>query len=85
MLSTDQMVPKGSGRLTQHPGCLAVDLAQVVDTWYPDAAKKDKGVLLVVTAGKEGAVTGGEGFVQVRKCCCWVQVRHVLLTGARCG
>jgi len=57
MPSTDQMLPKGSGRLTQHPGCLAVDLAQVVDTWYPDAAKKDKGVLLVVTAGKEGAVT----------------------------
>eukprot|EP00775_Hariotina_reticulata_P011379 gene11379-11528_t len=37
---------------------------KVVDTWYPDAAKKDKGVLLVVTAGKEGAVTGGDGFVQ---------------------
>jgi hypothetical protein len=38
---------------------------QVVDNWYPGAAKKDKGVLLMVTAGKEGAVTGGEGFMAV--------------------
>eukprot|EP00882_Tetradesmus_deserticola_P001501 GHRQ01001621.1.p1 GENE.GHRQ01001621.1~~GHRQ01001621.1.p1 ORF type:complete len:266 (+),score=96.33 GHRQ01001621.1:215-1012(+) len=36
---------------------------KVVDNWYPGDAKKDKGVLLMVTAGKEGAVTGGEGFV----------------------
>lgn len=40
--------------------------AQVVDNWYPGDAKKDKGVLLMVTAGKEGAVSGGEGFVKVR-------------------
>jgi hypothetical protein len=38
----------------------------VVDNWYPGDAKKDKGVLLMVTAGKEGAVTGGEGFIAVR-------------------
>jgi hypothetical protein len=40
---------------------------QVVDNWYPGDAKKDKGVLLMVTAGKEGAVTGGEGFMAVSK------------------
>jgi hypothetical protein len=39
---------------------------QVVDNWYPGDAKKDKGVLLMVTASKEGAVTGGEGFMAVR-------------------
>lgn len=37
---------------------------KVIDNWYPADAKKDKGVLLVVTAGKEGAVTGGEGFMK---------------------
>lgn len=39
----------------------------MVDNWYPGDAKKDKGVLLVVTAGKEGAVIGGEGFNAVRQ------------------
>ncbi len=36
----------------------------MVENWYPGAAKKDKGVLLVVTSGKEGAISGGEAFVQ---------------------
>lgn len=44
------------------PSC---GVLQVIDNWYPGDAKKDKGVLLVVTAGKEGAVTGGDGFMQV--------------------
>ncbi len=37
---------------------------QVLETWYPSAEAGDKkGVLLVVTAGKEGAVTGGKAFL----------------------
>ncbi|KAG2448348.1 hypothetical protein HYH02_006930 [Chlamydomonas schloesseri] len=36
---------------------------KVLENWYPTAeAGKDKGLLLVVTASKEGAVTGGAGF-----------------------
>jgi len=46
-------------------GLLTMNVPQVIDNWYPGDAKKDKGVLLVVTAGKEGAVTGGDSFVQV--------------------
>lgn len=35
----------------------------MLENWYPTAeAGKDKGLLLVVTASKEGAVTGGAGF-----------------------
>lgn len=43
-------------------------LAQVVDNWYPGAAKDSKGVLLVVTAGKEGAISGGDKFLGVSSC-----------------
>jgi hypothetical protein len=33
--------------------------SQVVENWYPTAEEGDKkGVLLVVTAGKEGALSG---------------------------
>ncbi|KAG2442578.1 hypothetical protein HXX76_002663 [Chlamydomonas incerta] len=36
---------------------------KVLENWYPTAeAGKDKGLLLIVTASKEGAVTGGAGF-----------------------
>lgn len=38
---------------------------QVVENWYPGAAKDSKGVLLVVTAGKEGAISGGDKFLGV--------------------
>lgn len=41
---------------------------QVVENWYPGAAKDKKGVLLVVTAGKEGALSGGDSFMQVWGC-----------------
>ena len=38
---------------------------KVVEAWYPTKEAGDKkGVLLVVTAGKEGAVTGGPSFVK---------------------
>jgi len=36
---------------------------KVVENWYPGAAKDNKGVLLVVTAGKEGAISGGDKFL----------------------
>jgi hypothetical protein len=37
----------------------------VLDNWYKSDLDK-KGVVLMVTTGKEGAVTGGKGFVEVR-------------------
>lgn len=37
----------------------------MVENWYPTAEEGDKkGVLLVVTAGKEGALSGGKAFMQ---------------------
>ena len=37
---------------------------KVLETWYPTAEEGDRqGVLLVVTSGKEGAVSGGKSFV----------------------
>ena len=38
---------------------------QVVENWYPGNAKDSKGVVLVVTAGKEGAISGGDKFLGV--------------------
>lgn len=41
-------------------------MAQVLEGWYPSAEEGDKrGVVLVVTAAKEGAVTGGKSFLDV--------------------
>ena len=47
------------------PTVLRVHCVQVVDNWYPGADKASKGVLLVVTAGKEGAISGGDKFLSV--------------------
>lgn len=34
---------------------------QVLENWWPTAEKGDKkGILLVVTSGKEGAISGGK-------------------------
>ena len=39
---------------------------QVLENWYPTPEEGDKrGVVLVVTAGKEGAITGGKSFMTV--------------------
>lgn len=39
----------------------------MLENWYPTAEEGDKkGVMVVVTAGKEGAVSGGKSFMQVR-------------------
>ena len=39
---------------------------QVLEGWYKNASATDKkGLVLVVTAGKEGAVTGGKAFMGV--------------------
>jgi hypothetical protein len=39
---------------------------QVLENWYPTPEEgKDKGVLLVVTSGKEGAISGGKNFMTV--------------------
>lgn len=39
---------------------------KVMESWYPNATDADKkGLLLLVTAGKEGAVSGGQGFLKV--------------------
>lgn len=37
--------------------------AQLLDNWYKDGADK-KGIITVVTAGKEGAVVGGSSFLE---------------------
>lgn len=38
---------------------------KVESSWYPDAKKaSNTGLLLVVTSGKEGALTGGDKFLQ---------------------
>ena len=34
--------------------------------WYPDSSEADKkGIMIIVTTGKDGAITGGPGFMQV--------------------
>ena len=39
---------------------------KVIEKWYPTKEQGDKkGILLVVTTGKDGAVTGGGGFLRV--------------------
>ena len=39
---------------------------KLVSKWYPDKTDADKkGVMIVVTTGKDGAITGGPGFTQV--------------------
>lgn len=45
--------------------CFKSTGTQVVDNWYPGTAKDSKGVVLVVTAGKEGAISGGDKFLGV--------------------
>lgn len=41
-------------------------ILQVLEGWYKNAEAADKkGLVLFVTAGKEGAVTGGKGFIKV--------------------
>ncbi len=45
----------------------------MLENWYPTREEGDKkGVLLVVSSGKEGAVTGGPSFMQVGY---WVTVQ----------
>lgn len=40
---------------------------KVLNKWYPDKSEGEKkGLLLVVTTGKEGAVVGGDAFQKVR-------------------
>ncbi|EFN54260.1 hypothetical protein CHLNCDRAFT_58309 [Chlorella variabilis] len=36
---------------------------KLVSKWYPGAAKDKAGVLIVVSAGKDGALTGGDAFM----------------------
>ena len=39
---------------------------KVLEGWYKTAENADKkGLILVVTSGKEGAITGGKGFMKV--------------------
>jgi hypothetical protein len=42
--------------------------SQIMENWYPNKADADKkGIILVVTAGKEGAIAGGQGFMSVSR------------------
>ncbi len=47
---------------------------QVLDSWYKNDIDK-KGLVLMVTSGKEGAVTGGKAFVSVSGCQAGLLVR----------
>ena len=39
---------------------------KIIAKWYPEKTDADKkGIMIVVTTGKDGAITGGPGFVQV--------------------
>ena len=39
---------------------------KVLEKWYPNKAEADKkGILIVVTTGKDGALTGGPSFTKV--------------------
>ena len=39
---------------------------KILAKWYPDKSEADKkGVLIIVTTGKDGAITGGPAFTQV--------------------
>ncbi len=40
---------------------------RLIAKWY-GADRDKKGILIVVTSGKDGALTGGKGFMKVR---CW--------------
>jgi hypothetical protein len=46
-------------------GALLV-LLQLLGNWYSDADAEKKGVVMVVTTAKEGAVVGGNSFLQVQ-------------------
>ncbi len=50
---------------------------KLIAGWYPKDQRDNKGILLVVTSAKDGALTGGAGFMKVRCCqCCmlWLPV-----------
>ena len=39
---------------------------KILARWYPDKSEADKkGIIIVVTTGKDGAITGGPAFLQV--------------------
>ena len=41
---------------------------KIIAKWYPDKTEADKkGIMIVVTTGKDGAITGGPAFIQVQK------------------
>lgn len=43
---------------------------KLIEKWYENVEKgSNKGVLVVVTSGKDGAVTGGPKFLKVRAVC----------------
>lgn len=37
---------------------------KLINRWYPQDQRDKKGVLIVVTSGKDGALTGGDGFMK---------------------
>jgi hypothetical protein len=39
---------------------------KLIASWYPKEQRDNKGVLLVVTSAKDGALTGGNAFMKVR-------------------
>jgi hypothetical protein len=59
-----QLQPVVHGGLYLCP-CAVRHCVQVVENWYPGSDKDSKGVVLVVTAGKEGAISGGDKFISV--------------------
>lgn len=41
---------------------------KIIAKWYPEKTDADnKGIMIVVTTGKDGAITGGPGFIQVQQ------------------
>ena len=40
---------------------------KILARWYPDKAEAEKkGIMIVITTGKDGAITGGPAFIQVK-------------------
>lgn len=54
---------------------------KVIEKWYPTVEQgSKKGILLVVTSSKDGALTGGPGFLKVR-----AQIQISVSQGAQTG
>ena len=54
---------------------------KVIEKWYPTVEEGGrKGILVLVTSGKDGSLTGGPAFMKARRCLSCPAATAVLLT-----